>query len=599
MRMMDYIGFDAVVVGNHDWLNGPDVLIDAWKAAGPKMALLGANLDISAYPRQNEFKKIVLPFVIKEVKGVKVAFIGLSTYEFIYDKYFQPVKILSPFSIAKDLASRLKRKAADVVIVVSHNSTKQNAEVLEQAPDVDLVVGAHDHRKYITPVIVKRKGAADGWIVETGSWGRYLGKVDLEVTPRDPAQPMSRPNVRLKKASLIQVDSRVPEHPEALARIEDLERRIEQEMGPVFSNKVAHNEVEMSRHGQENLMGNMATDAYFQQARKYGVQPDFAIDQVNFIYGELHPGNLTTAEIYNSNPAIYDPRTRKTWTLKTVDIEGKTLRWLMNLLFASKNIAQSGIVSLSNMQVSYDPAFAIVGGDPATGPIPPRLESWLAPWMNGSPSSAGEAQAVVKDIKIAGVKLDPNKRYRMAAGGGIIESIQYINSLLPGTVPMGSLKDTGVESWKLMEEHLASMGTVTIDRIPVGNRVQTLQADLGIIRDHITWQPLGKTARGALRARIRARISNHGGTDYRGGVSVQVLGHANGLDESVERRSVPLADPGTLPAIQAGQHTILEWEIVVPGERDIYPITLQIETVPGEVNLSNNAATYYFVYSGT
>jgi len=598
MRMMDYIGYDAVVVGNHDWLNGPDVLIDAWKAAGPRMALLGANLDISAYARQNEFKKTVLPFVIKEVKGVKVAFIGLSTYEFIYDKYFQPVKILSPFSIAKDLASRLKRKAADVVVVVSHNSTKQNAEVLEQASDVDLVVGAHDHRKYITPVVVKRNGAPDGWIVETGSWGRYLGKVELDVTPRDPADPSSRPLVRLKKAGLIQVDSRVPEHPEALARIDELERRIEQEMGPVFSNHVAHNEVELSRHGQENLMGNMATDAYLHQIRKQGVEADFAIDQVNFIYGELHPGPLTTAEIYNSNPAIYNPQTGKAWTLKTIDIEGKTLRWLMNLLFASKNIAQSGIVSISNMQVSYDPAFAIVGGDPATGPVPPRLEAWLTPWINGSPSPDGEAQAVVKDIKVAGVKLEPNQRYRMAAGGGIIESIRFINSLLPGTVPMASLKDTGIESWRLMEDHLAAMGTVTIDRIPLGDRVKTLQVDLGVIRDHITWQPLGKTARGTLRARVRAFISNNGGSNFPGGATVQILGHANGLDESVERRSIPLSENSNLPAILAGKKAVLEWDIEVPGERNVYPITLQIKPAPGEVNLSNNSATYYFVYNG-
>ncbi len=591
MRMMDFLGYDATIVGNHDWLNGPDVLIDAWKRANPKMALLSANLDAGAYPRQSEFKKVVLPYVIREVKGVKVAFIGLSTYEFIYDKYVQPIRVLSPFSIASDLATRLKRKSADVVIVISHNSTKQNIEVLQRAPDVDFVVGAHDHRKYIAPVSVKRDGAPDGWVVETGCWGRFMGKVDFEVTPRDPAVADSRSKVALKSAKLIQIDGRIPEDQETLARIDELEDRIEAEMGPIFSNHVVESEIEVGRYGQENLMGNLATDAYLK-----GAQADFAIDQVNFIYGEFHPGEITTVDVYNANPAIYNPQTKKAWTLKTIDIEGKTLQWMMNLLFASKNIAQSGIVSVSNLQISYDPAFSIVGGTAESGPLPPRLESWLTPWLTGSPSTEADTQAVIKEIRIGGQKMDPARRYRMAAGGGIIESIKFLNSVIPGTVPMGSLKDTGIEDWRLMESHLASMGTLTNDKIPLGNRVKTLQSDLGILRNDIQWTVLGKTARNGLRARIRARVSNNGLAASKANTLVKIFGHGNGTDETVERKSLPLASEMRLPSVSPGTEVSIEWEVEVPGDRDIYPVSIEIQQNDVEVNVSNNAATYYFPY---
>ena len=591
MRMMDHLGYDAIVVGNHDWLNGPDVLIDAWKAAAPRMALLGANLDPSEYKRQDEFNKVVLPYTIKNVKGVRVALIGLSTYEFIYDKFFKPIRILSPFSIANDLASRLKRKNADVVIVISHNSTKQNTDVLKQAPDVDLVIGAHDHRKFIAPVVVNRDGAQPGWIVETGSWGRFLGRVDMEVTPRDPSDPASRPKVALKKARLLQVDSRVPEDRETAERVEELERRIEAEMGPVFKTHVAHSEIEIGRDGQENLMGNLATDAYLA-----GVQADFAVDQVNLIYGEFHPGDITVADVFNSNPAIYNPKTRKAWTLKTLDIEGKTLQWLMNVLFASKNIAESGIVSASGLQVSYDPAFSILGHENGeTGPTPPSLEAWFTPpWINQGPTILEEAQAVIKDIKIRGQKLDPAKRYKMAAGGGIIESLKFLNSIIPGTIPMGSLKDTGIEDWRLMETYMRSLGRIKPDSIPLGQRVRTLQPDLGLLRNDITWKVLGRTPRGELRARVQVRISNNGVASAPEGLKIAVIGHGNGIDETVERRSLPLARETRLPAIQAGDVAYLEWEVEVPGDRGIYPLTIEVQKAPGEVNLSNNSATYYF-----
>jgi 5'-nucleotidase len=591
MRMMDYLGYDATVIGNHDWLNGPDVLIDAWKQANPKMALLSANVDPSDYKRKDEFNKVALPYIIKTVKGVRVAFIGVSTYEFIYDKFFKPVRILSPFSITQDLAERLKRKSADVVIAISHNSTKLNTELLQQAPDLDFVVGAHDHRKYIAPVQVKRDGAPAGWIVETGCWGRFLGRVDFEVTLRDPANHASSPSISLKQAKLLQVDERTPEHTETARRVEELERRIEAEMGPVFSTHVAHNEVEISRTGQENLMGNLATDAYLA-----GVQADFAVDQVNLIYGEFHPGDITVADVYNSNPAIFDPKTRKSWTLKLLDIEGKTLQWMMNVLLASKNIAESGIVSTSGMQVAFDPAFSVLAANTVdNGPIPPQLEAWLTPWLSNGPSAMEDAQAVVKEIRIAGQKLDPARKYRMAAGGGIIESLRFLNSVIPGTIPMGSLKDTGIEDWRLIESHLKNLKTVTADKIQLGNRVRTLQADVGILRDDIRWTVLGKTARGTLRARIQARISNNGFSPTQEGLKVQVIGHGNGIDETVERRSIPLAREAVLPAINPGQKASLEWEVEVPGDRNVYPLTVELQKSSGELNLSNNSATYYYV----
>jgi hypothetical protein len=215
--------------------------------------------------------------------------------------------------------------------------------------------------------------------------------------------------------------------------------------------------------------------------------------------------------------------------------------------------------------------------------------------MSGEPTPEGDAQAVVKEIRIAGQKLDPSKKYRMAAGGGVIETIRFINSVIPGTVPMGSLQDTGIEDWKVMENYLASMGELTLDRIPHGNRVKTLQADLGILRDQISWTALGKNSRGHLRARIRAIVSNNGGTASSSGTDILITGHGNGIDESVERRSIPLAQKRQVPGLAPGEKTAIEWEVEVPGERDIYPVTIQIEKGRSEVNLSNNSATYYWV----
>ena len=69
--------------------------------------LVAANINLDNYSRKTEFAKTVLPYVIKDVGGMKIAFIGIVTYEYIYDSFFQPVKITSPQDVVQNLAAKL------------------------------------------------------------------------------------------------------------------------------------------------------------------------------------------------------------------------------------------------------------------------------------------------------------------------------------------------------------------------------------------------------------------------------------------------------------------------------------------------------------
>ena len=89
------------------------------------------NAMLNAYARGEEFRAKILPYVIKEVGGVKIAFIGLVTYEFIYDGFLR-VGVTSP-APPGGLAAELKPRV-DAVVVISHNSIGLNREILEKAP---------------------------------------------------------------------------------------------------------------------------------------------------------------------------------------------------------------------------------------------------------------------------------------------------------------------------------------------------------------------------------------------------------------------------------------------------------------------------------
>jgi 5'-nucleotidase len=111
IQIMEEIGYDAAVVGNHDWMNGPDQLLNALQVANERVKYVSANLDFDDYSRKRELMEKVLPYSIHEVNGIRVGVIGLSTFELIYDQYFQPVKITEPFLRTRRLAARLKKGA--------------------------------------------------------------------------------------------------------------------------------------------------------------------------------------------------------------------------------------------------------------------------------------------------------------------------------------------------------------------------------------------------------------------------------------------------------------------------------------------------------
>src|SRR3989344_68915 len=126
-KMMDRLGYDVAVIGNHDWLNGADVLLDVIEKSKLRTTPVATNVISKGYEREKEFRERVKEFTIREVAGVKIGFFGLLTYEFIYDSFLDPLKISSPFDAAKKMSERLKKDlGVDYVVAISHNGLAIN-----------------------------------------------------------------------------------------------------------------------------------------------------------------------------------------------------------------------------------------------------------------------------------------------------------------------------------------------------------------------------------------------------------------------------------------------------------------------------------------
>jgi len=588
LRVMNEIGYDAAVVGNHDWLNGPDHLIEATSRAGTGMRLLAANIRSESYSRSNEFKKVVTPYSIHNVGTARIALIGVVTYEFIYDRWFKPIRIVTPFSLVRDLAAQLKaRNLADVVVAVSHNGEKLNRQLLEQAASLDFVIGAHDHRKYNQPLMVQRKNGPDGFIVEVGNWGQFMGAIQLEVNPQAPA---GSPKWKLDQFSVIQIDSGIPSDPELEAGIERLEARLEARyQAPIFSNRVGESKIHVRRSGPQSWMGSLSTDAY-----RALTGADFAVDQTSFISGEFHKGPIRSADVFNASPGFFDVSQGRSWTVKKVPILGKTLRWLLNFFYSSEAATSDGLVSASGLRMTYSPAFL---SDPS------QLE--FLPGLNHTgPSGMGESlndylvlrpadsiQKVVREVLIQGRPLDESKTYQMAVGGGIFLTFEFINGIFPGAIPLDRSEDTGIETWRALESYVTSQSPIQERTVDSRGRVRTHEPDLALFSEKILVTPQGLDSHGRIQARVKATVYNFGATPSRGGEKISVVGRTNGTSQTVDPVWKNLAPPQALPVLQPEQSTEITWEsVLIPGDaaRSLWPVAVWVERTTNERLLSNN-----------
>ncbi len=173
IRGMNAMGYDAMVVGNHEFDNALSVLRqqEAWM----DFPLLAANI----YDATGQ--RLFTPYHFFTLHGLKVAVFGLTTETTAVvgnPKYVKGLIFRSAVDEARDLLPLLRARA-DVVIALTHlgyeESGAHGSVALARAvPGIDLIVDGHSHTALTAPVI--ENGTI---IVQAGEYGKYLGRVDL------------------------------------------------------------------------------------------------------------------------------------------------------------------------------------------------------------------------------------------------------------------------------------------------------------------------------------------------------------------------------------------------------------------------------------
>ncbi len=174
VRLFNELKLTAACLGNHEFDYGPDVLFR--RTAEARYGVVTSNVRTRSDRSTRWRDSMILP-----VGNMKLGLIGLTTTATAVTSMKKNVagfNFLSPFDRARRLATDLRRRGADAVIVLSHLGIDTERNLARRVDGIDLIVGGHSHT-----VLREAERVRSTTLVQTGDYMRFLGEVRLSIDP--------------------------------------------------------------------------------------------------------------------------------------------------------------------------------------------------------------------------------------------------------------------------------------------------------------------------------------------------------------------------------------------------------------------------------
>ena len=367
VEMMNAIGLDIAVAGNHEYDFGPEVA--ARNFAASAFPWLGTNV---LGPDGTPAGGLAATRII-ERGGFRIGFFGLITPETdILSSPGEDIAFAPVLETARRAVAALEEEGADVVVALTHLDLSDEWELAESVRGIHLILGGHDH----LPVAFSRSGTA---ILQAAYDAHYLGVVDLHVewVERRGKRTLSvLPEWRLVVTAGVEPD------PGVQALVDRQNARLDEELNVAVGNTAVELDTRRSRvRTRETGFGNLVAEAM-----RRGVGAEVGLTNAGGIRGNrtYEAGTrLTRKDVLTELPFGN--------TVVLMELSGDDLRAALENGVSWVEDRAGRFPQVAGLRFVYDPGAA--------------------------------AGSRVVEVEVGGAPLDPNKVYTVAtndylAGGG-------------------------------------------------------------------------------------------------------------------------------------------------------------------------------------
>jgi 5'-nucleotidase / UDP-sugar diphosphatase len=336
IETMNAIGYDAMVVGNHE----PDFTAEKLREriAEARFPVLAANIT-----NRSNGELFTKPYIIRDVNGVRVGILGIAypnTPLTSARKNIENLRFRAAVETAREHVPRLRREGAEIVIALTHLGLSADKQLAEKVEGIDVIVGGHSHNRMKEALQVRQT-----LIVQAAAHGSDLGRLDLTI---------ENGRIVSHRRTLIPITG--AESDRASAELLSRQRApYEQKMSTPVGRALTLIARAQTIAGQEpeRRDAESPADDLFADAIRETTKADIAF-LPGLGYGvAIQPGEITAAGLRN-----LIPHDSAVWTMR---LTGAQIRRMLEQAienFTTKDMTKKvgGMIQVSGLRFSYDPA---------------------------------------------------------------------------------------------------------------------------------------------------------------------------------------------------------------------------------------------------
>ncbi|MEH7274024.1 bifunctional 2',3'-cyclic-nucleotide 2'-phosphodiesterase/3'-nucleotidase [Neobacillus vireti] len=307
VEVMEAIGMDVGTLGNHEFDEGITELRRMINGGEHPLGKGTTGYDGMNFPviAANAFDKSTgelitgAPYVVKEVAGQKIGFIGVVTQEtpdMIVTKGNENLQITDEAEAINKYTAELKEQGIEAIVVLAHNPTSQEgytdgfdaSRIAENVDDeVDVIFAAHNHA--FNDKVVDNK-----LIVQAYSYGSAFSDVDLVINPETG-------DIVKKEAEVVTVYQADytpdPAVSVIMKKYEDLVAPLKAEVVGNSATTLAKAYPSTASEFADNGLGNLIADGM-----KAAMDTDFALMNGGGVRAQLDAGEVTFGDLFSIQP---------------------------------------------------------------------------------------------------------------------------------------------------------------------------------------------------------------------------------------------------------------------------------------------------------
>jgi len=290
----NYLAYDAVALGNHEFDNPRSVLNHQMDYA--QFPFLSSNL------RTKDGIPIAKSHIVKSYPGFKVAVFGLTLKEApmlaapgnVEDLVFE-----NEIETARTLVPQLKREA-DIVIALAHlgifdSRALGSRHLASQVNGIDVIVDGHTHTRLESPLIVSDPSGGKSIIVQAWKWGLVLGRLDLWIQ----GGKVKEYRFEAIPINLDKDGNNTPEDPALLKLLQPYADEAEARLSTVIGSLETALSSTAARE-KEAAAGNLVADSMQWFSARWG--SDFAVMNGGSIRHDLPAGPVSLKSVHDMLP---------------------------------------------------------------------------------------------------------------------------------------------------------------------------------------------------------------------------------------------------------------------------------------------------------